>query len=351
MENLKSTRCLGLPAVAVLAAAAFMLGAGCANAGQREAPSDGGTGGRNPMTGTGGAGGSLSPGSGGAGAGTGGVVGATGSGGGITIPKPSEFTKADMGGYKLGAALPGDSVPGVGVVAGSDGCNVLIGVVRDFKGTTEPMGHPDFEAFQGCDVTPNLVAAALGADNKPSYASLCEMNVMNVVACPFGQMTTSKANFDQWYRFASGVNKPFVIFLQLEAQPRGNISTFASGSFFPLDGAGWGNSGQDLAGVSHNFGFTTEVHTKFQYKGGETFKFTGDDDLWVFINGKLAIDLGGLHPPADGAVDLDLKAGDLGLTKGGVYTMDLFHAERHTEASNFHIDTNFSFVNCGMIIP
>jgi fibro-slime domain-containing protein len=118
-----------------------------------------------------------------------------------------------------------------------------------------------------------------------------------------------------------------------------------------LDGVGWGNSGRGEDHNQHNFGFTTEVHTKFAYHGGENFTFIGDDDVWVFINNKLAVDLGGLHPKATGSIDLDKSAGDLGIAKGNEYTLDLFHAERHTTASHFRIDTNLTFTNCGVIVP
>ena len=67
--------------------------------------------------------------------------------------------------------------------------------------------------------------------------------------------------------------------------------------------------------------------------------FIGDDDLWMFINGKLAIDLGGLHPPDTQTVNLDAEAANLGIVKGQVYPMDIFHAERHSTGSNFRIDT------------
>jgi fibro-slime domain-containing protein len=123
-------------------------------------------------------------------------------------------------------------------------------------------------------------------------------------------------------------------------------SRFESNAFFPLDDAALGNQGRD-----HNFHFTTEVHTRFLYQGGETFRFTGDDDLWVFINNRLAIDLGGVHGAQSDEIDLDARAGELRISTGNVYRLEFFHAERHTSESNFRVDTNLAFVNCGEIIP
>jgi fibro-slime domain-containing protein len=254
----------------------------------------------------------------------------------------------DIGEYGIGAPVTG-TASGGGVVAGSDGCSVVVGVVRDFKGKNEPGGHPDFEAFSGQKPTTGLLASMLDSNKKPVYASRCQGGTMDPGVCPYGQQTTTKANFDEWYRNTDGVNKPYLIYFQLAQN--GGVSTFSSTSFFPLDNTGWGNSGTGTDGKQHNFGFTTELHTAFHYNGGEHFTFTGDDDLWVFVNGKLALDLGGLHPQANGTIDLDAQASQLGISKGHDYPLELFHAERHTSASDFRVDTNFTFVDCGIIVP
>jgi fibro-slime domain-containing protein len=276
------------------------------------------------------------------------------------MPPLDGFTAANVGGWKLGAPVMGE-VPPTGIGNEGKTCDALVAVVRDFKGANEG-GHPDFEVYQGDAQTTGLVASMLGSDQKPVYASMCEPGVAGGGGgrgrgnggggggpCPYGAQTTSKMAFDQWYRFVDGVNKPYLMYFQFQTDASGQ-ATFSSDHFFPLDGAGWGNSGQDTAGQDHNFGFTTELHTKFKYSGGETFSFSGDDDLWVFVNGKLALDLGGLHPETMGTLDLDQSAQTLGISKGGIYTMDLFHAERHTDASNFQVQTNFVFTDCGTII-
>lgn len=286
----------------------------------------------------------------------------TGGGAAIIQTLPDGFHATDIGGYLLGAPLAAAGASGAGSGGAGSGAagsangncgNVLLGVGRDFRGATEMGGNPDFESrtFRGTDVTPKLVAAELGPDQKPVYASSCEAsNVGPAAVCPFGAQTTTQANFDQWYRDTPGVNQAFVVSLYLAPQP-GGLFTFQSLHYFPLDGAGYGLSGRADDRLMHNFGFTTEIHTQFAYNGGETFEFQGDDDVWVYINGTLTVDLGGVHPRTPGRVSLDDSAAVLGIEKGKVYGLDLFHAERHTDKSTFRIDTNLSFVNCGTVEP
>lgn len=211
--------------------------------------------------------------------------------------------------------------------ASSDGggpCNPsFTGVLRDFNDT-----HPDFEKV--IDDDRGVVKVDLGMDDKPVYAS----------SGPTATIS-GKASFDQWYRDVQGVNMRVVYTLPATKAQDGSW-VYDNSNFFPLDGQALGNQGRN-----HNFHFTFELHSEFSYKGGEVFTFTGDDDLWTFINGKLAIDLGGVHPSQSGSIDLDAQAASLGITPGSNYSLDVFQAERHTDESHFRIDTNLEFTSCG----
>lgn len=89
----------------------------------------------------------------------------------------------------------------------------------------------------------------------------------------------------------------------------------------------------------HNFHFTTELRFEFEYDPGraQVFTFLGDDDLWVFLNGQLAVDLGGWHVPQEGGFTVAAVAEDYGLMPGETYEIAVFHAERQTEGSSFMI--------------
>ena len=199
----------------------------------------------------------------------------------------------------------------------------LTATIRDFHITFPDMNH-DGIAETG------IVASTLGSDDKPVYAH------SGATATVVGPDT-----FNQWYRDVDGVNKSTTIDIPLTlSNSSKGVYTYNNTSFFPIDNQLFGDEGQP-----HNYAFTAEVAARFRYNGGETFTFAGDDDVFVFINRTLAIDLGGIHSMLTQTVDLDAQAANLGIVKGEIYAMHIFFAERHMTESDFVIETTISEFN------
>jgi fibro-slime domain-containing protein len=278
---------------------------------------------------------------------------AAGDGGSAADPGSGSGSSASSASGSSGTSQPspgvGGSMPELGPVEVpvEEKCEAVLELtIRDFQPT-----HPDFESYSGLnDIGCGMVAAALGTDTKPTFASgigskkrvvTGDWSNLAFASCDDwngwspSPVITGAASFDQWYRDTAGVNETFQVPVTLTDAGNGNL-VYESAAFFPIDGMGFGNS----PGQQHNFHFTTEAHVKFGYVKGQKFTFRGDDDLWIYVNGKLALDLGGMHLPIAATIDFDAQAAALGISVGGTYQMDIFHAERHTDQSNFRIETN-----------
>ena len=94
---------------------------------------------------------------------------------------------------------------------------------------------------------------------------------------------------------------------------------------------------------THNYGFTMKIQAQFEYVPGQYFEFLGDDDVWVFINNKLVVDIGGQHTQIEGKVRLDTIGQNNPADKlvpGETYSFHIFYAERHKDESNFKMRTS-----------
>lgn len=121
--------------------------------------------------------------------------------------------------------------------------------------------------------------------------------------------------------------------------------------FYPLENLGYEQPGllttTSAVGATHNGGFTLRGESQFVYNKDSNlyFTFTGDDDVYMYINGVLALDLGGAHGRNSKTVNLnDLDATKYGLKEGQVATFTFFYMERCSDASTFGIKTNMKLV-------
>lgn len=220
-----------------------------------------------------------------------------------------------------------------GPTAAQDTINLQV-TYFDFRGP--PDGHPNMGMPSTDQVVTDRVLHTLGADGLP---------VWNPNGT--GSVYTNANDFNTWYRPTEGQN--IVIrdqTLPLTRNAEGYY-VYENTNFYPLDGRGWTAVQGPLReepqlgadNQLHNFYMTMHGQAQFTFRDGQTFRFSGDDDLWVFFDHKLGIDLGGIHPERSATIgSAQLMA--LGLQPGVVYDLDIFFAERHVNDSNFSITTS-----------
>lgn len=116
----------------------------------------------------------------------------------------------------------------------------------------------------------------------------------------------------------------------------GKQLTTAGNNFYPLDRV----SSNEESEKSHNYFFGMRYDVTFKigdYVGPLNYTFTGDDDLWVVLDGKhIVIDLGGIHQAATKTVNL--KPYVEGEDKEKEHTLTILYMERGAYESNCQME-------------
>ncbi len=206
-------------------------------------------------------------------------------------------------------------------------CSVIFlgAVMRDINES-----HPDFQNEPCVKLQQGMVEERLGPNGKPvpTYIDSCAVLL------------------DNWFlpeSLGNGYTNETCYNMLLQKNDEG-LFEIDNSNFFPLDDFLFLDEEETIPNPNYsrtrerNYHFTMEIAAEFEYVPGQTFYFRGDDDVWVYIDSVLVVDIGGIHGPVEGAVNLDT----LGLTAGETYSFKLFFAERHCCGSNFRMVTSLN---------
>jgi len=272
---------------------------------------------------------------------------------------------------------------------------LLAATIRDFPSGTV---NREFGRGKGCgkgnwNGIKGMVEPFLDAERKPvrsrtdtGYAGIpnswggfefgyrCTYDTLPGLRAEIGDSGISK----NWFRTVEGVNAETCRDIPLVMDSLTGDYTYDNQKFLPIDDFTHlpdgrvnpynnGQAGQD--GKSHNFGFCLESHGDFEYRKGQVFDFRGDDDVWFFVDGRLVVDLGGIHGAWRDSVLLDsIRAvktlvknangqvirtasnqdsmlyvpTDSSLVEGRTYAFDFFFCERNPQGSSMRIRTDMN---------
>ena len=229
---------------------------------------------------------------------------------------------------------------------------LMAATVRDFSS-----GHPDFDfpGLQGDFLLKGMVQPTIGPNRHPVRSA----------AASKPPVTFDK--FDSWWVTDSTNATPSLrsyesctdIPMSKSSDGLWEYDSYRDSpldhSFFPVEGTLNHFPAETMAscyvkpppdstswvtnGPKRNGNFCLESHATFIYQKGQRFAFRGDDDVWVFIDDKLAVDLGGVHTPKSDSVDLD----KLNLTAGKEYKWDFFYCDRQPCGSSLRVKTSIFF--------
>ncbi len=179
--------------------------------------------------------------------------------------------------------------------------------IYDNKGIATTIGTFNGESTTYTNSSPGIIVGLDKSNYKNVLFSVDEPGLFSDVAKKGKTILSGyKLTFDK----KDNGDKSSTYTLKSVTSPQGDV-TNAGDNFFPLNNAdsnvldkGYAAADGQKA-TNYYFGMRYDVSFSLNgYTGDLVYKFTGDDDLWVFLDGDLVLDLGGIHPKCGGDVDL-----------------------------------------------